>query len=111
MIAIFVTIQIKQGFKDRFMDALFDDARGSIRNEPGCFRFDILQDDGDPDRIHLYEVYADEQAVEAHRASPHFMKWFSTVEDWFDGDRTRLEMHTVLPSDDTWRNQKPTLAE
>ena len=111
MIAVFVTIQIKQGFKDRFMEALLDDARGSMHNEPGCFRFDILQDDGDPDRIHLYEVYADEQAVEAHRASPHFTKWLSTVEDWFDGDRTRLEMHTVVPSDDTWRSQKPTLAE
>lgn len=111
MIAVFVTIQIKPGFKDRFMDALFDDARGSINNEPECYRFDILQDDEDPNRIHLYEVYEDEDAVAAHRAAPHFTKWLSTVEPWFDGDRTRLEMHTVLPSDETWRKQKAALGE
>lgn len=111
MIAIFVTIQIKPGFKDQFIEALLDDARGSISNEPECYRFDILQNDEDSNRIHLYEIYEDEDAVAAHRAQPHFNRWLSTVEPWFDGDRTRVEMHTVFPTNGTWRKQKATLAE
>ena len=111
MIGIFVTIQIKPGFKDKFMEASLGDARGAVYDEPGCFRFDMLESDEDPNRIHLYEIYEDEAALAAHRAAPHFTKWLSTVEPWFDGDRTRVEMHTNFPSDETWRKQKSALGE
>ena len=70
MISIFVTIQIKPEFRERFMEASLGDARGSVRDEPACYRFDILQADSDPNRFHLYEVYADEAAMEAHRNAP-----------------------------------------
>ena len=42
MLSVFVTIQVKPGFRDRFVEAVLDDARGSVRDEPGCFRFDVL---------------------------------------------------------------------
>ena len=109
MISIFVTIQIKPGFEDRFREASFGDAQGSVRDEPGCFRFDILQNDSDPNRFHLYEVYTDQAALEAHRKAPHYKKWRSTVEDWFDGEIQRVSMTTVFPSDDGWQQQKPGL--
>ena len=109
MISIFVTIQIKPGFEDRFREASFGDAQGSVRDEPGCFRFDILQNDSDPNRFHLYAVYTDQAALEAHRTAPHYKKWRSTVEDWFDGEIQRVSMTTVFPSDDGWQQQKPGL--
>ena len=109
MISIFVTIQIKPGFEDRFREASFGDAQGSVRDEPGCFRFDILQNDSDSNRFHLYEVYTDQAALEAHRKAPHYKKWRSTVEDWFDGEIQRVSMTTVFPSDDGWRQQKAGL--
>ena len=109
MIATFVTIQIKPGFRDRFVEAVFQDGQGAVRDEPGCFRFDVLQDDSDPNRLHLYEVYADQAALEAHREAPHYKKWVSTVADWFDGDRTRIQSTTLFPSDDGWMSQKPGL--
>lgn len=109
MISIFVTIQIKPGFRDAFVKAVWDDALGSVRDEPGCFRFDVLQDDSDPNRIHLYEVYRDQAALEAHRKAPHYLKWRATVKDWFDGDPKRISTTTVFPPDATWQKQKPTL--
>ena len=109
MLAILVTIQIKEGYRDRFIEASFGDAQGSVRDEPGCFRFDILQDESDVNRFHLYEVYENADAREAHRNAPHYQKWRSTVEDWFDGDFQRILMTTVFPSEDGWRKQKPTL--
>ncbi len=109
MISIFVTIQVKPQFKERFAKASFGDAQGSVRDEPGCFRFDILQDSSDPNCFHLYEVYADEAALETHRNSPHYKTWRGTVGDWFDGQPERVAMSTVFPSDDGWRKQKPHL--
>jgi quinol monooxygenase YgiN len=109
MISIFVTIQIKPGFRDQFIEASLGDAQGSVRDEPGCFRFDMLQADSDPNRFHLFEVYADAAALDAHRLAPHYTKWRATVQDWFDGDPQRIPMTTIFPSDEGWRAQKPHL--
>jgi len=62
MMSIFVTIKIKEGFSDQFREASFGDSEGSVRDEPGCFRFDILQNSECPQVFHLYEVYEDDQA-------------------------------------------------
>ncbi|HIA21188.1 MAG TPA: antibiotic biosynthesis monooxygenase, partial [Alphaproteobacteria bacterium] len=57
MMSIFVTIKIKEGFSDQFREASFGDSEGSVRDEPGCFRFDILQNSECRQVFHLYEVY------------------------------------------------------
>lgn len=107
MLALLVTIRIKPGRRDAFVTALMDDARGSVQNEPGCLRFDVLQDNSDPNTIHLYEVYRDEKAIEAHRQAPHYLKWRESVKDWFDGDLVRHQCSTVFPSEDAWKAVKP----
>ena len=109
MISIFVTIHIKPGFKDAFMESMMGDAQGSVRDEPGCYRFDVLQSQENPNRIHLYEVYENEAALEAHRLAPHYTKWRSTVADWFDGEPLRVLTSTIFPSDEGWKKQKPGL--
>ena len=111
MISIFVTINIKDGFADKFSEASFGDSQGSVRDEPGCFRFDILQNSEIANRFHLYEVYTDEAALEAHRNAPHYKKWRETVQDWFDGELERVMMNTVFPSDEGWVKQKPHLLD
>ena len=111
MLSVFVTIQVKPGFRDQFVEAVLDDARGSVQDEPGCFRFDVLQDSEDPNRIHLYEVYADEAARQAHRQMPHYLKWRDTVSDWREGGGERTECTTIFPTDDGWRAQKPHLMD
>ena len=62
MYIIIAPIQIKEGHKDEFVAAMLDDARGSVNDELGCHRFDVIQDGADPNRIWLYEVYDDEAA-------------------------------------------------
>ncbi len=106
MFALFVTINIKPGHKDAFMEATMGDAEGSNKNEPGCLRFDVLQDNSNPNRVYLYEVYQDRAAWEvAHRESPHYKKWRETVGDWFDGDPARVETSPVYPTgESSWRH-------
>ena len=107
MLALLVAIKIKPGQRDAFVTALMDDARGSVHNEPGCLRFDVLQDTADPNQIYLYEVYRDEKALEAHRQAPHYLKWRETVKDWFDGDLHRHQCTTVFPTEADWGAVKP----
>ena len=103
MYVILAPIQIKHDHKEEFVKAMIEDAKGSVEHEPGCLRFDVLQDNEDPNKIHLYEVYKDEAALEAHRQAPHYTKWRETVADWFDGEITRSVATPVYPSEANWR--------
>jgi (4S)-4-hydroxy-5-phosphonooxypentane-2,3-dione isomerase len=107
MLALLVAIKIKPGYRDQFITALMGDARGSVGNEPGCLRFDVLQDNENENRIYLYEVYKDENALEAHRQAPHFTKWREAVKDWFDGDPQRHVCTTIFPTEADWKAVKP----
>lgn len=105
MYVIIAPIQIKQGYKAEFIEAMLEDARGSVDNEPGCLRFDVIQDAGDPNRIWLYEVYQDEVAFEAHLQSPHLIKWRDTVKDWREESLQGAARgsHNIWPPDGEWR--------
>ena len=66
MYIIVAPIQIKNGFKEQYLNGMIENARGAVNDEPGCLRFDVIQDASDGNRIWLYEVYRDEAAFQAH---------------------------------------------
>lgn len=68
-------MRIKTGMRDRFVKALEEHARRSRTEEPGCLRFDVVQDGNDPDVMWFYEVYTDEQAFEDHKQTNHYLAW------------------------------------
>jgi len=111
MYSIFVTINIKAEHINEFTEASFGDAQGSVRDESGCFRFDIHQDAEVPSRFHLYEVYRDEAAFNTHLETPHFLKWRNKVTPMFDGEISKVVMQTVFPSDEGFEKQKPHLLD
>ena len=45
------------------------------RREPGCVTYVPHHSEDDPDTIVIYEQYRDENALAAHRDSPHFKKY------------------------------------
>lgn len=51
------------------------------RNEPGCLRYDLFAAGGDGTGYHLFEIYADSEALEAHRAAAHYKAYRSAVPD------------------------------
>ncbi len=104
MYVILAPIQIKPEHREEFIEAMLLDAKGSVENEPGCVRFDVIQDEQDPNRIYLYEVYKDRDAFEAHLTMPHLIKWRETVRDWFVEPRPPVGRGTnIYPSDDEWQ--------
>ena len=82
MYIIVAPIQIKEGFKDQYIKGILENARGAVNDEPGCLRFDVVQDANDDHRIWLYEVYKDEDAFQAHTQTPHFLKFRDLSADW-----------------------------
>jgi len=98
MIAKWIKVRIKPDQRQRFLDAIEVDALGSERDEPGCARFNVLQDIEDDNVYYFYEVYKDDAAVEAHRAAPHYAVW-KAVADTLDGPAERIETRSVFPAD------------
>jgi (4S)-4-hydroxy-5-phosphonooxypentane-2,3-dione isomerase len=97
MLAIFVTVKIKPDLRQRFLDAIEDDSISSVRDEPGCVDFQVLQDRADPDTYYFYEVYRDEEALEAHRRTPHFERWDAASREVLRAPAARLRLNRVLP--------------
>lgn len=102
MYVLLVTIQIQPAHREAFMESMLDDARGSVNDEPGCLRFDVLQDSKDPNKIYLYEVYRDQEAFNAHLQAPHFIRWRDTVKDWFAAPNQSVVCTNVFPTDADW---------
>ena len=75
MLAIWVKVKIKAAMRDKFLKAIEADALGSERDEPGCLRFNVLQDEKDENVYYFYEVYKDQAALEAHCKTPHYAIW------------------------------------
>src|SRR2546430_13378146 len=78
MVVLHVTIQVKPEHVSEFLEVVRHDAEHSEKDEPGCLRFDVIQDRDDPNRFYFYEIYRDEAALEAHRQTPHFKDRKST---------------------------------
>lgn len=97
MIATLVHVRVKPEFISAFIQATEENHRNSVK-EPGNFRFDILQDDADPGKFILYEVYENQQSVAAHKETPHYHKWRETVEPWMASPREGIRHKLLYPS-------------
>ncbi len=101
MLAMWVKVRIKPELRERFLQAIEVDALGSERDEPGCLRFNVLQDVGDANIYYFYEVYQDEAALAAHRAALHYAVWRAAA-DTLDGPPELTRCQTVFPADPTY---------
>lgn len=89
MIVLSVVFTVESSRVEAFRAAVLGQAAQSLANEPGCLRFDVATDPEDETRFHLYEVYTDEKAVEAHRATGYFADFRGTVDPWTKGRELR----------------------
>src|SRR3954462_1905810 len=78
--SLMVQMEVRPGMREQFLVGMAANAEASVRDEPGCLRFDICSVDGDENRFVLYELYTDAEAFAAHKAAPHCARW-RTVAD------------------------------
>ena len=75
MFSLMVQMEVRPGRRSEFLAGMAANAEASVRDEPGCLRFDVCSVASDENRFVLYELYTDAAAFEAHKASPHFAEW------------------------------------
>jgi quinol monooxygenase YgiN len=86
---IIVDFKLKPGTRAPFRKLVDANADTSVRKERGCRRFDVLEPEGEDDRIVLYEIYDSRADLETHVASAHYKS--------FDGASAGLiENKTVI---------------
>ncbi len=102
MKALFVTIYMKPEHRERLLEELRNDAYGSEKHEPGCMMFHITQSDSDSSVLHLFEVYRDDAAVDAHVETPHFRRFDEATRDWQMKPYQVVSTTVLYPHHESW---------
>jgi autoinducer 2-degrading protein len=80
MYTVIVTLDVREDRVDEFLSGIHANAAATLRDEPGCIRFDVHRNLEHPNRFHFYEIYTDREAFEvAHRSAPHYAAWRRVV--------------------------------
>jgi quinol monooxygenase YgiN len=88
MSTIIVHIRVIGGREGAFIAATLENVACSLK-EPGILRFELLQDEADPNRFVLVEGYRDAGAQAAHKETAHYAAWKELVEPMMAEPRTR----------------------
>jgi quinol monooxygenase YgiN len=94
---LIVHTHVKAEFIDAFIAATRINAASSAK-EPGVARFDFLQQQDDPARFVLYEIYRDASAAAAHKETAHYNAWVAKVDGMFVAPRTRALYTNIVPA-------------
>jgi (4S)-4-hydroxy-5-phosphonooxypentane-2,3-dione isomerase len=97
MLVVHVHARIRPGQVGDFLAATLVNAQASLA-EPGVLRFDVLQDQADPEHVVLVEVYRDADASAAHKLTPHYATWRDAVAEMMAEPRQSERFSAVLPS-------------
>jgi quinol monooxygenase YgiN len=101
MLVVHVHIKIKPDLVDEFKKATLANARESVK-EPGIARFDVAQQQDDPTRFVLTEVYRSVEATTAHKATAHYAVWRDRMESLMAEPRYSVKYSNVFPPDEGW---------
>lgn len=101
MLVVHVHVHVKPEFIDAFRAATVENATNSVQ-EPGIARFDVIQQQDDPTRFILVEVYRSVEATAAHKETSHYAKWRDAVAEMMAEPRSSVKFHNIFPDDAGW---------
>jgi quinol monooxygenase YgiN len=92
LVAVVVEFVVAVDRLHSFLELITENARESLRSEPGCLQFDVavprLEEHGQSNVL-LYEVYADDAAFAAHLKTPHYGDFACHAEPLLRSKRVR----------------------
>lgn len=98
MFIVHVFVHVKIDRIDAFKAASEENAANSVK-EPGIARFDVLQEQGAPEKFLLVEVYRASEDAARHKETAHYLKWRDTVADMMAEPRTSIKYANVFPGE------------
>lgn len=94
---VLVHVHVKPEFVDAFKQASVENASNSVK-EAGVDRFDVIQQNDDPTRFILVEVYKDVDASATHKETAHYAKWRDTVAEMMAEPRQGIKYTNIFPA-------------
>jgi quinol monooxygenase YgiN len=101
MLIVHVHVHVKLEYLEEFKKATVANARASVK-EPGIARFDVIQQQDDPTRFILVEVYRTGQAPALHKETAHYAAWRDAVVPMLAEPRSSVKFGNVFPEDAGW---------
>ena len=101
MFIVHVFVHVKDDALEAFREATLENAQASVQ-EPGVGRFDFIQQQDDPTRFVLVEVYRTPDNPARHKETVHYQKWRDTVADMMAEPRSSIKYSNVFPDDQGW---------
>ena len=101
MFIVHVFVDVKPDQVEAFRAATIENARNSVQ-EPGIARFDVIQQQDDPTRFVLVEVYRTAEDPARHKETAHYKTWRDTVADMMATPRSAIKYDNVFPGADGW---------
>ena len=101
MLIVHVHVHVKPDAVDAFAAASLENARYS-RDEPGVVRFDVVQQEDDPNRFLLQEIYRSAEDPARHKETAHYATWRDTVEPMMAEPRRSVKYAALFPEPARW---------
>ncbi len=79
-IGYYVELDIDPAQREEFHVNMMTHSEATLKGEQGCLVFDVFVDARNPNRYALFELYADEAAVDEHRFSKQLAKHRTEVD-------------------------------
>ncbi len=94
-----VNLHVKADQIEAFKAASMENALKSSSTEPGCARFEVLQQADDPTRFTFIEVYRSTEDAAKHKETEHYNHWREVAEPLLAEPRTRQIHSNLFPQD------------
>ena len=101
MLIVHVHVHVKPESVDAFIAASRENARHSAE-ESGVVRFDLVQQEDDPTRFLLIEIYRTPDDPPAHKVTAHYATWRDAVEPLMAEPRRSVKYRALAPDAEAW---------
>jgi (4S)-4-hydroxy-5-phosphonooxypentane-2,3-dione isomerase len=101
MFIVHVFVHVKPEQVEAFKAATIENARNSVQ-EPGIARFDVIQQQDDPTRFVLVEVYRTPEDPARHKETAHYAAWRDAVAEMLAEPRSSIKYSPVFPAAQGW---------
>ena len=105
MLIVHVFVHVKPDAVDAFAAATLANARNSVQ-EAGVVRFDVVQQEDDPTRFLLIEIYRTPADPALHKETAHYLTWRDTVEPMMAEPRRSVKYRAFFPDPAGWERPR-----
>lgn len=103
MVIIHVFARVQAGGDSAFRAATLSYGNQS-KQEGGCIRFEVIQQENDPTRYVLLMVFKDASFRDSHFHTQHFREWQEGVAPLLDEELMSLNYLPVFPAPSLWES-------